>query len=109
MKDNSNITTFEEHLTKKYGHVGTAKRDAFEHGFEAFKLGVLIEEARRNLGLTQQQLADRTGTTKNYISRIEHDASDIRLSTLLRIVQQGLGGKLVLSFQMENGQAAPAL
>lgn len=109
MKDNQNIRTFEEHLNKKYGKRGAIKRDVFEQGFEAFKLGVLIEEARRNLGLTQQQLADRTGTTKNYISRIEHDASDIRLSTLLRIVQQGLGGELVLSFQSEEGQIAAAL
>ncbi len=96
MKD-GNIITLEEHLTKKYGERGTEKREAFEKGFEVFKLGVLIEEARRSRGLTQQQLADRSGTTKNYISRIENDASDIRLSTLIRIVQQGLGGKLELN------------
>lgn len=100
MKNRDNISTFEEHLIRQYGPRGETKREAYEQGFEAFKLGVLIEEARRNLGLTQQQLAERAGTTKHYISRIENDASDIRLSTLLRIVQQGLGGKLVLSLEL---------
>lgn len=100
MKKGSDLTTFEEHLEKKYGKRGDAKREAYEQRFEAFKLGVLIEEARRNLGLTQQELADRAGTTKHYISRIENDASDIRLSTLMRIVQKGLGGKLILSLQL---------
>lgn len=99
MKRNS-VISFEEHLTRRYGPKGTAKRDTYEQSFEAFKLGVLIEEARRSLGLTQQELAERAGTTKHYISRIEHDASDIRLSTLQRIVQQGLGGKLVVSVEL---------
>ena len=79
------------------GERGEPKREIWEQEFEAFKIGVLIEEARRKLTLTQQQLADRSGTTKNYISRIENDASDIRLSTLMRIVNEGLGGKLKLT------------
>ncbi len=44
------------------------------------------------------ELAQKVGTTKNYISRIENDTSDIRLSTLLRIINDGLGGHLSLSF-----------
>jgi transcriptional regulator with XRE-family HTH domain len=48
--------------------------------------------------LTQEELALKVGTTKNYISRIENDASDIRLSTLIRIIREGLGGHLKLSF-----------
>jgi transcriptional regulator with XRE-family HTH domain len=47
--------------------------------------------------LTQEQLASKCGTTKSYISRIENNASDIRLSTLMRIVKDGLGGKLLLT------------
>jgi transcriptional regulator with XRE-family HTH domain len=46
--------------------------------------------------MTQEELALKVGTTKNYISRIENDASDIRLSTLMRIIQEGLGGHLKL-------------
>lgn len=98
-KQKNNLTTFEQHLTQRYGASGTATRAAFDEGYEAFKIGVLIEEARRNLNLTQQELADRAGTTKAYISRIENDASDIRLSTLFRIVTQGLGAKLHLSVE----------
>lgn len=100
MKKNKNITTFESHLDKNYGQRGEPRRKQFEQEYEAFKLGVLIGEARRSLSMTQQELAERAGTTKAYISRIENDASDIRLSTLMRIVQKGLGGKLVLSLEM---------
>ena len=94
---NKNLTSFADHLDKQYGKAGTAKRDAYEQGFEAFKLGVLIQEMREKQNLTQEQLAVKCGTTKSYISRIENNASDIRLSTLMRIVKEGLGGHLKLS------------
>ena len=61
---------------------------------------MLIQEARKSKNLTQQQLADKVGTTKSYISRIENNASDIRLSTLMRIIREGLGGSLKLSLNM---------
>jgi HTH-type transcriptional regulator / antitoxin HipB len=96
-KKKSNTTTFEEFLDEKYGKMGTKKRDKYEQGFVAFKLGVMVQELRKEMGLTQQELADRCGTTKNYISRIENDASDIRLSTLMRIITEGLGKQLRLS------------
>ncbi len=57
----------------------------------------MIQELRMKQDLTQEQLADKCGTTKTYISRIENNASDIRLSTLMRIVREGLGGNLKLS------------
>ena len=91
-----NLTTFDEHLDRQYGVKGTASREVYEQGYEAFKLGVLIQEARKKQNLTQEELALRVGTTKNYISRIENDASDIRLTTLMRIAE-GLGGQLKLS------------
>lgn len=58
---------------------------------------MLIQEARKQQNLTQEELALKSGTTKSYISRIENDASDIRLSTLMRIIREGLGGQLKLS------------
>ena len=94
---NKTLTSFADHLDKQYGKRGTAKREAYEQGFEAFKLGVLIQEMREKQNLTQEQLATKCGTTKSYISRIENNASDIRLSTLMRIVKDGLGGQLKLS------------
>ena len=90
------LTTFDEHLDERYGKRGTASRAQYEAEYEAFKLGILLQEARKKKHLTQEELAQRAGTTKNYISRIENDASDIRLGTLMRIVS-GLGGQLTLT------------
>jgi len=100
MRNKENITSLEEILDKKYGRKGTQKREIWEQEFEAFKLGVMIEEARRQRGMTQEELATKCGTNKSYISRIENDASDIKLSTLLKIIQQGLGGRLHLTLEM---------
>ena len=102
MKTNqeNNLTSWDDHLNKKYGKEGTASRDKYEEEFEAYKIGILIQEARKRQQLTQEQLAKKVGTTKNYISRIENDASDIRLSTLMRIIRDGLGGHLRLTVDL---------
>jgi DNA-binding XRE family transcriptional regulator len=97
---NKNITTLDEILDNKYGGRGTEEREVWEQEFEFFKLGVLLEEARIKLGMTQQELAEKCGTNKSYISRIENNASDIRLSTLMKIIQTGLGGQLKLSLEI---------
>jgi DNA-binding XRE family transcriptional regulator len=91
------LTSFSDHLDEQYGIKGTAERDQYEAEFEAFKLGALIHDLRKEQGLTQEQLAQKCGTTKTYISRIENNASDIRLSTLMRIIRQGLGATLKLN------------
>ncbi len=92
----SKVTTFSEHLDKQYGQHGTASRNSYESGFEAFRLGAMIHELRSETGLTQEQLAEKCGTTKSYISRIENNASDIQLGTLIRIMKQGFGKDLML-------------
>jgi DNA-binding XRE family transcriptional regulator len=99
-QENKNLTSFEDHLDQQYGERGTAEREKFEEGFEAFRLGVMIQELRKESGLTQEQLAEKCGTTKTYISRIENNASDIRLSTLMRIIREGFGGHLRLSVDL---------
>ncbi len=91
---------WDDHLDHKYGKPGTATREKYSEEFEVFKIGVLIQEARKKQHLTQEELALRIGTTKNYISRIENDASDIRLTTLMRIIREGLGGQLKLTFSI---------
>jgi len=98
---NKNLVSWDDHLDQKYGKIGTPSRDKYEQEFEAFKLGVLIQEARKKRSLTQEQLALKVGTTKNYISRIENNASDIRLSTLMRIITDGLGGHLKLTLDLK--------
>ena len=102
MKNNqeNNLVSWDDHLDKKYGKAGTPTRDKYEEEFENFKIGVLIQEARKQQNLTQEELAVKCGTTKNYISRIENNASDIRLSTLMRIIREGLGGHLKLSLEL---------
>lgn len=96
----NNIVDLEEFIDNQFGVSGTKNRDKFEEGYEAFRLGVMLQEMRKQKNMTQEQLAEKCGTTKNYISRIENDASDIRLSTLIRIVREGFGGHLKLSFDV---------
>jgi HTH-type transcriptional regulator/antitoxin HipB len=97
---NKDITTLNEILDEKYGERGVVKREKWEQEFETFRLGVLLEEARVKLGMTQEELAEKCGTNKSYISRIENNSSDIRLSTLMKIIQQGLGGHLKLTLEL---------
>ena len=99
-QSNNNLTTWDDHLDQKYGKIGSPSRDKYEAEFEAFKIGVLIQQARKKRNMTQEQLAQKVGTTKNYISRIENNASDIRLSTLWRIIRKGLDGHLKLSLDI---------
>lgn len=94
---NNRLTSLANHLIEQYGERGTTAREEFEEGFEALKLGAMLQELRKGKGMTQAQLVEKYGTTKTYIFRIENDASDIRLSTLMRIIRKGLGGHLKLS------------
>ena len=96
------LTPFDEHLDIEYGKKGTDNRNNYEKELESFKLGIVIKEARKFRLLTQEALALKSGTTKFYISRIENNGSDIRLSTLMKIVQDGLGGKLKFSVNFEE-------
>ena len=67
----------------------------FDKGYEQFKIGVLLKQARLESGFTQEQVAKRLRTKKSAISRIENHAEDIRLSTLVNYAQ-ALGKKLRL-------------
>lgn len=60
-------------------------------------IGLMIKQTRKELGLTQEQLALKSGTTKHYISRIENNKSGIELSTLIKIIEGGLGKRLQIS------------
>lgn len=96
---NRNITTFDEHLDKQYGKIGTAKRTEFEIKAKAFAIGEIIKEERRLASMTQEQLAEKTGTKKSFISRIENGHSDIQLSTLYKLLEYGLGRKISLTIR----------
>jgi HTH-type transcriptional regulator/antitoxin HipB len=100
MKTKKNITTLDEMIVKHYGEKGTRKRVEFDKGFEKFKIGVMLQQARLKKGMTQEQLAKKVGTTKSYISKIENDVKEVRISSLERIVEIGLGGKLELKLKL---------
>ena len=100
MKAKNNTKTLALLIDEQYGKKGTPKRDKFDKGYETFKLGAMIHEARLEKGLTQEQLAERTGTTKSYISKIENNVKEARFSTLQKIVELGLGGHLELSIKL---------
>lgn len=96
----NDIITLEQFKNKYYGKRGTKKRDKLEAGYEVFKIGALIQEARIEKGLTQEELAKKVGTTKSYISKIENNIKEVRISTLQKIVELGLDGQLQLSVKL---------
>ena len=96
----SSTITLDQFKDRHYGKRKTAKRDDYEAGYESFKIGVLIHDARIKKGLTQQELAERAGTTKSYISKLENNVKEVRLSTLQKIIELGLEGRLELSIKL---------
>jgi HTH-type transcriptional regulator/antitoxin HipB len=91
------LTDFEDLLKEKYGEKDSPSRDQFDADSLAFRLGVMLKEARREAKITQEQLAERTGTKKSYISRIEKGQSDIQLSTYHKLIEVGLEKHLNIS------------
>ena len=97
--ENKHIKTFDEHLENRYGSIGSSKRTAFEIKAKAFAIGEVIKEERRLCSMSQQQLAEKTGTKKSFISRIENGHSDIQLSTLYKLIEVGLGRKITFKIE----------
>ena len=100
MKLKNNLKSLDRFVDEQYGKKGTSKRNKLEKGYEAFKLGFLIQQARIEKGMTQEELAEKCGTNKGYISRIENNIKEVRISTLQKIVELGLGGHLQLSIRL---------
>ena len=92
------ITSFDELLDKKYGSIGTKKRNEFEESSQMFIISEMLKAARKEANLTQEQLAQKAGTKKSYISKLENAKGNIQLSTLIRIFEQGLGRRIGLTF-----------
>lgn len=100
MKKKGTLKDLNQFIDEQYGEKGTSKRQKFEKGYQEFKLGALIHEARLEKGLTQEELAERCGTNKAYISKVENNVKDVRISTLQKIIEVGLGGKLQVSIKL---------
>ena len=92
-----NAKTFDELLDIKYGKIGSSTRIDYEAKANYFVISEMLKEARKEAHITQEQLADRIGTKKSYISRLENGKADIQVSTLYKIFETGLGRKVRLT------------
>ena len=98
MNKYKNIKTFEELIELEHGKIGTENRNKYEESSQMFIVSEMLKEARKEANLTQEQLAEKAGTKKSYISKLENAKGNIQLSTLIRIFEQGLGRKIGLTF-----------
>ena len=98
MKNYKNIKTFDELLDLEHGKIGTESRNAYEEGAQMFIISEMLKAARKEAKMTQEQLADKAGTKKSYISKLENGKGNIQLSTLIRIFEKGLNRRIGLTF-----------
>ena len=99
MKNNyKNIKTFDQLIELEHGEIGSENRNKYEEGVQMFIISEMLKSARKEANLTQEQLAEKAGTKKSYISKLENAKGNIQLSTLIRIFEQGLGRRIGLTF-----------
>lgn len=93
-----NITDFEQLIDVEHGKIGTEERNKYEENVQMFIIATMLKEARKEANLTQEQLAEKTGTKKSYISKLENAKGNVQLSTLIRIFEKGLNKRIGLTF-----------
>lgn len=98
MKKYRNIKSFDDLIEAEHGKLGTESRNQFEEKSQMFIISEMLKEARKEANLTQEQLADKTGTKKSYISKLENGKGNVQLSTLIRIFEIGLNKRVGLTF-----------
>jgi len=98
MKDYKNVTNFEELIEIEHGKIGTESRNTYQEGAQMFIISEMLKEARKEANMTQEQLANKAGTKKSYISKLENGKGNIQLSTLIRIFEQGLNRRIGFTF-----------
>jgi DNA-binding XRE family transcriptional regulator len=98
MKNYNNINSFDQLVEVEHGKIGTESRNTYEENSQMFIISEMLKDARKEAKITQEQLAEKTGTKKSYISRIENGKGNIQLSTLIRLFELGLNKKIGLTF-----------
>ena len=98
MIDYSGIKDFDELIEREHGKIGSESRNEYEERAQMFIISEMLKEARKEAKLTQEQLAEKAGTKKSYISKIENAKGNIQLSTLIRIFEKGLNRRIGLTF-----------
>lgn len=81
------LHTAGELLNNKYGELGTEGRTAFHEKSIAWYYGEILRDRRKQLKITQQELAEKVGTARSYIARVEKGETDIQLSSFFRIAR----------------------
>lgn len=98
MKKYENIKSFDELVDAEHGKIGTESRNDYEKNAQMFIISEMLKEARKEAKMTQEQLAEKAGTKKSYISKLENGRGNIQLSTLIRIFEIGLNRRIGLTF-----------
>ena len=99
-KEHSNLKSWTQIKDDIYGKEGSLRRDELDRDIEAFKIGLLIRQARESKKMTQEELGKVISKKRSYISRVENDGSNMNLKTLFDIVEKGLGGKVNIAIEI---------
>jgi DNA-binding XRE family transcriptional regulator len=101
--ENLQVKTLDESGVSKYQPFDLDPIILYENSIldesRQLEIGMLIKKTRTELGLTQEELAERSGTTKHYISRVENNRTGIEVSTLKKIIEGGLGRRMKITIQ----------
>ena len=98
MDNYTDIKTFDQLIELEHGKVCTESRVEYEENAQMFIISEMLKQARKEANMTQEQLAEKTGTKKSYISKIENGKGNIKLSTLFRLFEVGLNRRIGLTF-----------
>ena len=98
MKTQPKITDFDKLLDFEHGKIGTETRSKFEEQSQRFIVSEMLKAARKEANMTQEELAEKVGTKKSYISKLENGKVNVRLSTLIQIFEEGLNRRVGLTF-----------
>lgn len=97
------IYTLDEAKDKHLGKVGTDKRDQYEYELRLDLLGEMIKQTRKERHLTQSQLGELIGVQKSQISRIERNAKNVTIETILRVFR-ALKAKVNFNVELLDGE-----
>jgi len=98
--EHSDIKSWSQIKDDVYGTTGSPRRDELDREVEAFKIGLMIRQARESKNMTQEELGKIISKKRSYISRVENDGSNMNLKTLFEIVEKGLGGKVNIAIEI---------
>ena len=97
MQERNDIMSVDAMMDERYGKVGSPERETFRKEAYAYCVGRIINDARKREKVTQQELAQRVGTNKSYISRIENGSVEPGAGMFLRILSSALGLRFEVS------------